>query len=298
MSKTVIIVNPASGRGRGKRVLSSVAEAFRSQDARVQTTAHRGHESALVGEALAEGAENLVIVGGDGTWGRCASAVLDANANDRVRLAFLSAGTGNDFAKNLGAPDRDPAAMAKLVADPACTKHVDVGAVECGGTTHWFLNVVGFGFDVVVLEDLAGRGGRGGTAGYVIAALKRLFGYDGIAYTIGGSNGETTLGMMLVISNGSWFGGAFHVAPAARITDGVLNMVQFGDTVGLKRIPLFLGALRGSHLFHPKVRERRGHHFELSFITAPKCDLDGELVQLAARDVTVRCAPKALRVVA
>jgi diacylglycerol kinase (ATP) len=296
---TIIIANPASGRGRGAKLIPSVRDAFAATGVTdLRTTTRSGDEATLVNAALADGAKTIVVVGGDGTWGRCAGAALDAKAGGQVRLAFISAGTGNDFAKNLGAPDRDAAAMARLVADPARVRVVDAGAVDSGGKTHWFLNVVGFGFDAVVLEDTSRGGKLGGNAVYVMAALKRILRYEGIAYTIGGSNGVTTVGMMLVISNGHTFGGAFRVAPAARVDDGVLNMVQFGDVFGWKRIPLFLSAMKGTHLSHPHVRERRGHLFEVSFIGAPKCDLDGELVQLASRDVTVRCAKGALRVVA
>lgn len=296
---TVLIANPASGRGRGAKLIPAVRDAFAATgvtDFRI--TEKPGDEAALTQAAIQDGATTIVVLGGDGTWGRSAGAVLNAGAGSRVRLAFLSGGTGNDFAKNLGAPDRDFAAMARMVADPSRDRVVDVGSVTCGGTTHWFLNCVGFGFDVAVLEDTSKGGALAGNAVYITAALRRLLSYEGFAYTLGGYDGVTKLGILLVIMNGANFGGAFRIAPSARVNDGYLDCVEVGSVFWMRRIPLFLSALRGNHIGHPAVRARRGVHFELAFTGANACELDGELTPLASRDVSVRCAPGAIRVVA
>ncbi|MDQ8165865.1 MAG: diacylglycerol kinase family protein [Gemmatimonadota bacterium] len=298
MPRTVVIVNPAAGRGRGARQLPAVRAAFAGHGIDdVRLTERRGDEARLVNEALVAGAEILVIVGGDGTWGRCAGAVLDAGAGDRARLAFVTSGTGNDFAKNLAAPSTNIEAMAVLVAQSSRERRVDAGVIESGGHTHWFLNVAGFGFDAVVLEDTSKGGALGGYAVYIAAALGRLLSYPGFAYTDGGAHGESRLAMMLVFSNGSNFGGAFRIAPAARVDDGVLDCIEIGDVRGLARVPLFVRAMRGAHIAHPKVTANRAARFALTFSGAPQCDLDGELVQMASRDLMVRCAPSALRVI-
>lgn len=298
VSSAVVVLNPAAGRGRAAALIPAVRDAFAAHAITdVRLTAARGDERHVVREAIAAGAGTIAIVGGDGTWGRCAGAVLEAGAGDRVRLAFISAGTGNDFAKGLAAPTRDVAAMAALVADPLVERRVDAGRVESGGNTHWFINSVGFGFDAVVLEDSQHSRLLKGQAVYIAAALRRLLTYEGFAYTLGGADGVTKLGMMLTISNTPFLGGAFRIAPAARVDDGYLDLVEVGNVLWVFRPALFLRAVRGTHVYHPKVRARRGHHFELAFTGAPKCDLDGELVPLASRDVVVRCVPGAIRAV-
>ncbi len=299
MNNTVVIVNPAAGRGRGASMITPIREAFETRPGcRVRVTRHAGDEATLVREALDGGASTIVFGGGDGTWNKCTAAVLDASAAGRVRLAFVAAGTGNDFAKNLGAPAGDVRAMAALVANPGVERHVDVGAVESGGTTLWFLNVAGFGFDAVVLADLARSRGPCCVRGYTAAALRRLLGYPGFAFTEGGPQGHSRLAMMLVFSNGATFGGTFRIAPAARVDDGLLDQVEIGDVHGFARLPLFVRALRGAHVNHPKVHVARRARFDLTFSQPPECDLDGELVQLASRHATVRAVPRALRVAA
>ena len=296
---TTVIVNPASGRGRGAKLLPRVREAFAAHGVTdIRLTERSGDEDRVVREALDAGATTMAIVGGDGTWGRCAGAVLDAGAGELVRVAFLASGTGNDFAKNLGAPASDFAAMAALCADPSCERRVDAGAVESGGQTHWFVNIAGFGFDAAVLEDTMKGGLLGGPVVYMAAALRRLFGYPGFAYTEGGTHGESRLAMMVIFSNGASLGGAFRIAPAARIDDGLIDQLAVGDLRALARVRLFVHAIRGSHTALPGVRTARRKEYVLAFTGAPKCDLDGELVQLAHRDVTIRSVPGALRVVA
>ncbi|MBK9241246.1 MAG: hypothetical protein IPL75_13525 [Acidobacteria bacterium] len=115
----------------------------------IRTTQKREDEQAIARRAIDEGATTLVAVGGDGTWGNVANAILASGAGNGVRLALVAAGTGNDFAKTAGCPATDVEATARLVAEGAETR-VDVGRIE----DHFFLNITGFGFDVAVLEDI------------------------------------------------------------------------------------------------------------------------------------------------
>jgi diacylglycerol kinase (ATP) len=300
VGSTVIIANPASGGGRGAKLLPSVRAAFAASGVTdVRVTERSGDEATLTTAAIRDGASTIVVLGGDGTWGRCAGAVIEANAGSRVRLALLSAGTGNDFAKNLGAPDKDPAAMARLIADPNRAKTVDAGSLIAGDKTFYFLNCVGFGFDVDVLQHVKKGGALAGNAVYIAASLKRILGYEGFAYTLGGGRSEPSkLGMLLVVMNGANFGGAFRIAPNARVDDGYLDLIEIGTMFWMRRIALFFRAMSGTHVYHSLVRARRGVHFELSLTGADACDLDGELVPLPAKQVAVRCVPGALRVVA
>jgi diacylglycerol kinase family enzyme len=299
VSETVIIANPASGGGRGAKLIPDVRDAFAATGvSELRLTTKSGDEGALTAAAIREGARTIVVLGGDGTWGRCAGAVLEANAGGRVRLALLSGGTGNDFAKNLGAPDKDFGAMARLVADPNRARVVDAGSVSAGPQTHYFLNCVGFGFDVDVLESTSKQGALKGNAVYIVAALKRILGYEGFAYTLGGPDGRSKLGMLLVVMNGANFGGSFRIAPNARVDDGYLDIVEIDSVFWMRRIPLFLRAMNGTHIYHSAVRARRGVHFDLSFTGINACDLDGELIPLPSKSVAVRCVPGALRVVA
>ncbi len=250
----------------------------------------------LVHEALDDGVGTIVVVGGDGTWGKCAVAL--ARAGSPARMAFVAAGTGNDFARNLSAPARDPAAMARLLCDDRTgrggrERRVDLGRVD----DHWFLNVAGFGFDVAVLR----RAQRGrmlrGQAVYVAAAVRELFAYTAIEAACEPMSPGWSSRLLMVFSNGAHFGGAFRIAPDARVDDGALDAVLVDDAPHARRGPLLWSALRGTHLGRAGVQHARHSLFVLRFREPAWFEADGELHRTSADRCEVATIPAALRVV-
>lgn len=293
--KTRVIWNPASGRGRGARMHAAVHAAFAEQgitDFRATTSA--GDEARLVHDAIADGIETIVAVGGDGTWGKCAVAL--GKAGSPARMAFVAAGTGNDFAKNLRAPARDLRAMAALVASGGVERRVDLGRVDDA----WFANVAGLGFDVAVLHSTKRIPLLRGPSVYVAAALRELFAYHGLDARVEGMLGvdpqPVKRRLMLVIANGKEFGGTFRIAPSAIVDDGRLDAVLFDDGIRAGRLPLLARALLGTHLSHPRVMHTAAASFTITCRTRPWLELDGELHQAPSETITVACVPDALRV--
>lgn len=286
-----VLYNPASGSGRGARAIVSIRAAFaRCGFPDVRGTTHAGDEARLVAEALADGVETLVVAGGDGTWSNC--AVPLARAGSPARLAILAAGTGNDFAKNLGRSPRDPRALAERLADGAVPeRRVDMGRVD----DTWFLNVAGFGFDVACNHAAERLRPMPGAPRYVAAALAELFRYRGLP--IGVEGATPTRHLLAVFANGAHFGGAFRIAPDARLNDGALDAVLVDDVPPLARLPLLARAIRGTHLASPHCRHRRATRVTLTFAEAPWFEADGELRRAAAPTVEVASVPGALRIV-
>lgn len=286
-----VLYNPASGRGHGARHIVHIRAAFaRCGFTDIRGTAHAGDEARLVHEAIADGIETLVVAGGDGTWSNCAIPLGKAGAP--MRLALLAAGTGNDFAKNLGIDPRDPRALAERLADGGIReRRVDMGRVD----DTWFLNVAGFGFDVHVSHIAARYRRLKGPPVYVVSALQGVLSYDGLPIGVDGAPARPHL--LAVFSNGAWFGGAFHIAPGATIDDGQLDAVLIRDVSALARLPLLARALRGAHLSSPHVAHRRTAAVRLEFAERPWFEADGELRQAAGTTVEVASVPGALRII-
>lgn len=294
MSECVcVIVNPAAGRGRGARLLPAVRERFAAvgvTDVRVTTA--KGEERTVARRAIDEGYSTLVAAGGDGTWSNVAGAILEAGSD--CRLALVAAGTGNDFAKTVGAPARDIATTARLVAEGPDLR-VDVGRVE----RTYFLNVCGFGFDAAVLEDVERISWPLGAALYPYSALRQLITYRGIDIGVGSAQGwrEHARHLMLVVANARHFGGAFRIAPNASLTDGRLDVIAIRDASAFRRLRLFLAAMRGTHIAEPEVVAEQVSSIRLRFRTPSAYDADGEYHCAAAAELEVTCVPRALRVV-
>lgn len=290
-----ILTNPAAGSGRGSRATAGIRAAFARFGFRdVRATACAGDEGRQVAEAIADGVETLVVVGGDGTFSNVAGPVAAAGAP--LRLALIAAGTGNDFVKNLGLARGAPAQQAHRLAEALATgtateRRVDMGRI--GG--HWFLNVAGIGFDVAC-NTLAERlRPLPGAPRYLVAALAEAVRYRAVPLALDG--GALRPHLLAVFSNGAHFGGAFHVAPGARIDDGRLDAVAFLDVPRWRRLPLLLSALRGGHLGDPACTHRRGATFTVRCETAPWIEVDGELRRAPSAEVAVVSVPGALRLV-
>ncbi len=291
-----VIVNPAAGRGRGARALPAIREAFAAVGITdIRLTESKEDERLIAQRAIDEGARTIVACGGDGTWGNVANALLASGAASDVRLGLIAAGTGNDFAKTVGAPASDFAATAKLVAEGREAR-VDVGRIE----DHYFLNICGFGFDIAVLEDIPKIPLLKGDAVYVVSALRQIVGYGGVDIDItdpGGRRGAMRH-LMLVIANARNFGGAFKIAPQASLADGVLDAISIHDASTMRRLKLFGAAAKGSHIGEPEVRHEQGGRFVVHFNTPPAYETDGEYRRAQSADIEVTCLPGALRVIA
>jgi len=292
--RVCVIVNPAAGRGRGARTLPAVREAFAAVGVGdVWTTEAREDEGAVARRAIDEGFTTIVAVGGDGTWGNVANAIIASRAD--CRLALVAAGTGNDFAKTVGAPMNDIALTARLSVAEGSDVRVDVGRIE----DQFFLNIAGFGFDIAVLEDIARIKWLRGDALYLYSALRQIVGYGGVDIDVGSHARQrgNSRHLMLVIANARNFGGAFKIAPAASLFDGKLDAIAIHDAPALRRLRLFAAAVKGTHGAMSGVNVEQASNFTLTFDAPPAYETDGEHRQAKTSDLEVECVPGALRVV-
>lgn len=290
MPTVALIANPASGGGRGHRRLAQAERALAALGSvQVIPTRTAGDEARCAAEALDAAPRWIAVLGGDGTWGNVAGGLAGRAGAPPVLL--LAAGTGNDFAKSLGAPAHDFAAMATL-AESAGPRRVDVGRID----DRPFLNCAGFGFDARVCEAMQAHRRLTGRAVYVLTALQQLFAYRGLSVGIDG--GPPRRRLMLAFCNGRWFGGTFHIAPSAAVDDGRLDVVGIDDATPLRRATLFARAFRGTHVAQPEVTVRSAAEVRLTFDAPPIFEADGEFCRAAGPEVTVGLVPGGLSVVA
>ena len=254
-------------------------------------TAAAGDEGKITADAIARGHRRIVAVGGDGTWSNVGNAILASGID--AALGLVPAGTGCDLAKSLGIPAKDVGACARIVKD-GHTRRIDVGRME----GRHFLNVLGFGFDIAVIEDSWTVTYLGGDLLYLYCALRQLHRFPGFPVTVAanGGPGERREMLMLVIANGRIFGGGFKIAPDGDLSDGALDAVEFRNMPLRRRLPLMVRLLQGTHGKAPEVATRRGRRFDLAFDAPPAYETDGEWRRAESARLTVESVPSALRV--
>ncbi|HSH75461.1 MAG TPA: diacylglycerol kinase family protein [Longimicrobiales bacterium] len=304
-----VIFNPASGRGRGRRRIAGYRRLLEDALARVSfgTSPRPGGERELANRAAGEGYDVVVAVGGDGTWSNVADGLLSSGRDD-VALGILPSGTGNDFGRNLGYDPGDPAEAVRVLS-AGRTRRVDVGHVDSlSASQHdpsalesrYFLNVIGFGFDVAVIVASAEARFLKGALLYKVTALQQLFRFRGLDCSLVATDGRERNAhhLMLTISNARYFGGGFPIAPAAHVADGQLHACRIVDAPPFARFRLFNMAERGRHVRSERVEILDADGFTLRFEEPPRFELDGDIRIAADRELRVRVLPAVLEVVA
>lgn len=287
-----VIFNPKSGKGRGARLVQPVLSLLRDGGTveHAQTSAP-GEEGALAARAVERGFRTVVAVGGDGTWGNVGHALIRTGQD--VCLGLIAGGTGCDLAKSLGVPGRDVRACTRIIRE-GYSRRIDVGHIE----DRHFLNVLGFGYDIAVIEDSWNVPFLSGSLLYVYCALRQIRSFPGFSVELsadGQERGRLEL-LMLVLANGRVFGGAFQIAPDADLADGCLDAIAFRNGGIARRLAVMARLLRGRHRFAPEVDVFTGKDFTLRFDSAPAYETDGEWNRASGTELHVRTLPQALSV--
>lgn len=146
----LVIVNPLAGGGAAGKHWIGVSSMLDDMGIRYSARFTDSPETtrALTAEAVDSGFEGLAVYGGDGTVSDAAS-VLSGNLG--VALAILPAGSGNDWARSLGYPSPSPLSSARAMKRGSF-KVTDTGSAEWNGSSRFFLNSAGMGFDAFVLQ--------------------------------------------------------------------------------------------------------------------------------------------------
>src|SRR4051794_31185327 len=145
MSNVALLVNPTAGKGRAAGLVAKVTERLRDGGANVAILVGRdaSDASALARQAVEDGVDALVALGGDGM----VHLALNVVAGRATPLGIVPAGTGTDLASTLGLPTKDPVAAAGVVVDRlngAGARPMDAVRVN---DERWFGCVLSAGFD-------------------------------------------------------------------------------------------------------------------------------------------------------
>ncbi|MEE4490543.1 diacylglycerol kinase [Streptomyces sp. BE230] len=291
-SEITLFVNPTAGRGRGAHAAQPAASALRDAGFSVRTVLGEDADDALrrAREAVAAGTGALIAVGGDGMM----SLALQAVAGTLTPLGVVAVGTGNDFARALGMPIRDPAAAGRLAAEAlkgGAVREIDLGRVG----ERWFGSVLASGFDSRVND----RGNRmrwvGGRFKYDLAILAELAAFKPITYRMSLDGGpvreiEATL---IAVGNGSTYGGGMRICADAVMDDGLFDVTVVGDCSRTTLLKVFPKVYKGTHLGHPVVTVHRVSSIALEAVGVTAY-ADGE--PLGSLPLTATCVPGAARV--
>lgn len=284
-----LLTNPTAGRGRGAEHRRAVLPRLEQAGFAVRDVIARdaGHARTAAAEAVADGVESVVVVGGDGL----VHAVLPALAGTAAALGVVPAGSGNDVARYLDLPRRDPVAAADRVV-ASRRRRIDLARSSAG----WFVTVLAAGFDAIVNERANSMRWPRGQMRYNLATLAELRTFAPIDYTLVLDGRETRVDAVLVaVGNGPSFGGGLRITEGARLDDGLLDVVVIRPMGRAAMLRTYPRLFRGTHTTHPQYEH---HRVTRVTVAAPGIVgyADGE--RYGALPLTIEAVPGALEVIA
>lgn len=284
-----LLTNPTAGKGRAVGAREAALPRLRAAGFSVRNLTGRDAAEALdlAHRCVADGVEALVVVGGDGMCHLGVQAV----AGTATRLGVIPAGTGNDVARYLDIPRRDPAAAADRVI-AGHTRTIDLAR----SGDRYFVTVLAAGFDAIVNERANRMTWPKGQMRYNLATLAELRTFRPLAYTLD-LDGETRHldAMLVAVGNGPSFGGGLRITEGAVLDDGLLDVVVIKPMSKAGLVTTYPKLFKGTHVTHPQYEHHRVRRITLAAAGIVSY-ADGE--RFGALPLTVECVPGALTVLA
>ncbi len=289
-----LFINPTAGRGRAGQRMSRIQDILVAAGIDMDR-----HISSAVGDleeqvrvTVNDGAERIVVAGGDGSIHEAVNGILRADRS--ARLGVIPTGTGNDFAKACSIPlDWEKASedLAARLAANTIYRQIDIGRMN----DRYFANGAGVGFGAKVTKVARSYRWPVGDFVYLLAIFRCMV--DGIAtpkvtIVADGLNWDAPL-TLANISNGAWVGGMFHIAPMARNNDGQLELLIAGPVSRLRIMSLLPKLIRGQHLSESEISHASVQRVRIEASAPVPSHLDGE-VGVLEQSYDIEILPAAL----
>jgi diacylglycerol kinase (ATP) len=277
MERVQLIVNPISGKGRGRTVAPVLEGQLRrlGYDASTFVTRRRGEASAFAA-SLDWRTSLIVVVGGDGTLNEV------VNGQTKIPMTIFPIGTGNAFAADQrirGTVDSFEALLRTGVVE-----WFDLG--DAGGRK--FINMASGGILGQIHQAFwEGRRGPDGFVRCLLIAFKILRRRDFAPVSVWSDGALVTrTARIVVVGNTRTYSPGIRFTPLASPSDGLLDVVTFPEPSGFDYLRWFVGVLRGGHLSQDGIGHWQARTVRLAGERVA-CHVDGEYIGPAPLSVSV-----------
>ena len=251
------IANEMARTGKGVGVWRQVQIELREKKIpyKVYMTEYKEHATELAKKISEKEEEDIciVVVGGDGTLNEVINGITDF---EKVRISLIPAGSGNDFARNLGIKKSPQERLARILEcveqGQDCYERIDLGVAQWpqAKKPRKYAISSGVGMDALVCKKMLTSKVKVimnklglGKVSYLIVTVQSLLTMEtaDMAVKVDGSN---TLNFKRTIfaaaMNTRAEGGGVPMAPKASVQDGLLStcfVYKFSKFGALIRLP-------------------------------------------------------------
>jgi len=257
ISRVTVLTNPKAGHGNAPHASEIAVARFQQLGIDVVEVVGRdpAHARELVEDALAQGTDALVVVGGDGVI----RLALQSVAGTDIPLGIVPAGTGNDHAREYRLPTADPVAAVDIIV-AGHTETVDLGCIRgTDGSQTWFGTVAATGFDSLVSDRVNRMRWPHGRMRYNLAIVAELSQLRPLPFRLV-LDGEREISADLTLAAFGItrsYGGGMLICPGADHADGLLDITLVRAGSRTKLIRLFPTVFKGTHVGLDEVSTAR-----------------------------------------
>lgn len=285
--RILFIVNPISGTHSKENVPVWIEKTINKKAfaPEIVFTQYAGHAVELTRQAVEEGFDSVVSVGGDGTCNEIARSLVHTD----TALGIVPVGSGNGLARHLGIPLNPERALQIL--NEAVVDRIDY----CRANDRPFFCTCGMGFDAWVSKKFAEDKHRGKMT-YIRKAIEEYLTYKNEVYRIDTPDGVIQEKAFIVAcGNASQYGNNAYITPRASLHDGKIDVTIMFPVTPIDVLPVAVQLFTKWISVSPNVKT-----FETPALTITReregvMHLDGEPVEMSER-IDIQCIKGGLKV--
>ena len=288
MRNILFIINPKSGTDRKIYIRQSIGRHIDTQkyDYKIRYTEYAGHAEVIAREAATAGIDIVVAVGGDGTVNEVARALIHTN----TALGIIPCGSGNGLARHLQLPI-DPEGAIKMI-NAGIIKSLDYGTMN--GLP--FFCTCGMGFDAFVSMKFAHSGKRG-LISYIENTLRETLTYKPDTYTLRFDDTEVQQrAFVIACANASQYGNNAFIAPAASMSDGLMDITVLEPFPPIEAPQLALQLFNGTLTTNSRVKTFKAKKVRITRNGNDPVHVDGDPLT-TAQEIEVEIHPQGINIV-
>ena len=288
--RILFIVNPHSGIGNKSRVAGMVERHLDHDryDAELRYTERIAHGATIAADAVKEGFETVVAVGGDGSVNDVANGIKGTD----VKMGIIACGSGNGLAQHLGLPIRH---FPKAIDVINSGKVVKIDSVESNRRN--FVSNAGTGADANVARRFGHQHLRGFFS-YVWAIIRQLlFEYkpSKVEFEIDDEQFNEKV-YTLGIFNSMYYGYGVGPFKSTSLRDGYLDVLLMAPVKWFRLPWVAFQLLRKNALKLKEVRYFKAEHVLIKNARKLGIQFDGD-AEMISGDLDMRIEPKNLNVI-
>ena len=288
MRNILFIINPKSGTDRKIYIRQSIGRHIdtKKYDYKIRYTEYAGHAEVIAREAATAGIDIVVAVGGDGTVNEVARALIHTN----TALGIIPCGSGNGLARHLQLPI-DPEGAIKMI-NAGIIKSLDYGTMN--GLP--FFCTCGMGFDAFVSMKFAHSGKRG-LISYIENTLRETLTYKPDTYTLRFDDTEVQQrAFVIACANASQYGNNAFIAPAASMSDGLMDITVLEPFPPIEAPQLALQLFNGTLTTNSRVKTFKAKKVRITRNGNDPVHVDGDPLT-TAQEIEVGIHPQGINMV-